>query len=193
MRIESLNDETDEKLMKAVAGKNTGALRELMRRHEARVRRLAFRFTGCDEAASELVQDVFFKIYISAGSYSPQARFTTWLYRITANHCLNYIRDSRLNPLQKHNQPIDEAEHALADDSDRCSQLAGLEKKEQAAQIRMAVDSLPERQRMAILLLRFEELSYRDAASALDCSVSALEALVHRGIETLKKQLSDSV
>jgi RNA polymerase sigma-70 factor (ECF subfamily) len=193
MTRELLQEETDEALMKAVAGKDTGALRELMRRHEARVRRLAYRYTGSDDAAGELVQDIFFKVYTSAGSYSPQARFTTWLYRITANHCLNYLRDSRLNPLQQHNQPIDEAGHVLAGDCGRDSQLAGLEKKEQAARVRKAVDGLPERQRMAILLLRFEELSYRDAASALGCSVSALEALVHRGFETLKKQLSDSV
>ena len=192
MRPESLHEETDEKLMIAVAGKHTGALRELMRRHEARVRRLAFRFTGSDDAACELVQDVFFKVYTSAASYSPQALFTTWLYRITANHCLNYIRDRRRDPLQQRNQPIDEAGHALADNCGREGQLTGLEKKEEAARVRSAVDSLPERQRMAILLLRFEELSYRDAASALDCSVSALEALVHRGLETLKKQLSDS-
>ncbi|MBN2107519.1 MAG: RNA polymerase sigma factor [Deltaproteobacteria bacterium] len=193
MRLESLHEETDEKLMKAVAGKHTGALRELMRRHEARVRRLAFRFTGSDDAACELVQDVFFKVYTSAASYSPQARFTTWLYRITANHCLNYIRDSRREPLQQRNQPIDEAGHGLTDDCAMEGQLTCLEKKEQAARVRSAVDGLPERQRMAILLLRFEELSYRDAASALNCSVSALEALVHRGLETLKKQLSDSV
>lgn len=193
MTRELLHEETDETLMKAVAGKDTGALRELMRRHEARVRRLAYRYTGSDDAAGELVQDIFFKVYTSAASYSPQARFTTWLYRITANHCLNYLRDSRRNPLLQRNQPIDEAGHALANYSATAGQLAGLEKKEQAARVRMAVDSLPERQRMAILLLRFEELSYRDAAAALGCSVSALEAMVHRGLETLKKQLSDSV
>jgi RNA polymerase sigma-70 factor, ECF subfamily len=193
MRLASLHEETDEKLMIAVAGKHTGALRELMRRHEARVRRLAFRFTGSDDAACELVQDVFFKVYTSAASYRPQALFTTWLYRITANHCLNYIRNSRRDPLQQRNQQIDEAGHALTDNSGSEGQLTGLEKKEEAARVRSAVDSLPERQRMAILLLRFEELSYRDAASVLDCSISALEALVHRGLETLKKQLSDSV
>ena len=107
MTRELLQEETDEALMKAVAGKDTGALRELMRRHEARVRRLAYRYTGSDDASGELVQDIFFKVYTSAGSYSPQARFTTWLYRITANHCLNYLRDCRLNPLQQHNQPIE--------------------------------------------------------------------------------------
>ena len=192
MKCELLHEDSDETLMKAVACKDTGALRELMRRHEARVRRVAYRYTGSDDAACELVQDIFFKIYTAAGSYSPQARFTTWLYRITANHCLNYIRDSRQNPVQQFTQPIDESGHALADDAATAGQLASLEKEERAVRLRKAVDSLPERQRMAILLLRFEELSYRDAAAALDCSVSALEALVHRGLETLKKELSDS-
>ena len=193
MKCELLHEDSDETLMKAVACKDTGALRELMRRHEARVRRVAYRYTGSDDAACELVQDIFFKIYTAAGSYSPQARFTTWLYRITANHCLNYIRDSRENPVQQITQPIDESGHALADDAVTAGQLASLEKEERAVRLRKAVDSLPERQRMAILLLRFEELSYRDAAAALDCSVSALEALVHRGLETLKKELSDSM
>jgi RNA polymerase sigma-70 factor, ECF subfamily len=192
MKFELLHEETDETLMKAVAGKHTGAFRELMRRHEARVRRVAYRYTGSDDAACELVQDIFFKVYTVAASYSPQAKFTTWLYRITANHCLNYMRDSRREPVQQLTQPIDESAHALADEVTTAGQLEGLEKKEQAARVRKAVDNLPERQRMAILLLRFEELSYREAAAALDCSVSALEALVHRGLETLKKELLDS-
>jgi DNA-directed RNA polymerase specialized sigma24 family protein len=64
MDRELLNEETDETLMKAVAGKHTGALREIMRRHEARVRRLAFRYPGSDDAAAELVQDIFFLIPI---------------------------------------------------------------------------------------------------------------------------------
>ena len=182
--------ETDEVLMKAVARKDRSALRELMLRHEARVRRLTYRFTGSDDAAAELVQDVFFKVYTAAGSYSPQARFTTWLYRITANHCLNYIRGSRNNPLQQLAEPLEEAGPKAAA-ATFGTQLSALEKNEQALQVRQAVDCLPERQRLAILLLRFEELSYRDAAAALNCSISALEALVHRGLETLKKQLSD--
>ena len=193
MKYALLREEADETLMKALACKDTGALRELMRRHEARVRRLVFRYTGSQDAACELVQDIFFKIYTSAGAYSPQARFTTWLYRITVNQCINYTRDSRRDPLQQHNQPIDEAGYALADTSAKAGQLAGLEKKELSARVKKAIDSLPERQRMAILLLRFEDMSYRDAAAALDCSVSALEALVHRGLETLKKDLSDSL
>lgn len=183
-----MHAETDESLMKFIARKDRAALRELMRRHEARVRRLTYRFTGSDDAAAELVQDVFFKVYTAAGSYSPKARFTTWLYRITANHCLNYIRGSRNNPVQQLAAPLEAAEARAAT---AATQLSVLEKDEQALRVRQAVDSLPERQRLAILLLRFEELSYRDAAEALSCSVSALEALVHRGLETLKKQLSD--
>ena len=182
--------ETDEVLMKAVARKDRSALRELMLRHEARVRRLTYRFTGSDDAAAELVQDVFFKVYTAAGSYSPQARFTTWLYRITANHCLNYIRGSRNNPLQQLAEPLEETGPKAAAVTFG-TQLSALEKNEQARRVRQAVDSLPERQRLAILLLRFEDMSYRDAAAALNCSISALEALVHRGLETLKKQLSD--
>jgi RNA polymerase sigma-70 factor, ECF subfamily len=185
-----LHAETDEELMKAVARKDRSALHELMRRHEARVRRLACRFTGSDDAAAELVQDVFFKIYTAAASYSPQARFTTWLYRITANHCLNYIRCSRTNPLQQLADPLEDTGPKAAAATSG-TQLSALEKNEQALRVRQAVDSLPERQRLAILLLRFEDMSYREAADALSCSVSALEALAHRGFETLKKQLAD--
>jgi RNA polymerase sigma-70 factor (ECF subfamily) len=157
-----------------------------MRRHEARVRRLAFRYTGSDDAARELVQDIFFKIYTSAASYSPQARFTTWLYRITANHCLNYVRSTKNSPAQQLGEPLEDFRIA---GNDR-SQLESIEKSEQAELVRRAVDSLPERQRLAILLLRFEELSYKEAAQAMGCSLSALEALVHRACETLKQKLS---
>ncbi len=184
-----MQPETDESLMKAVARKDTSALRELMRRHEARVRRLACRFAGSDAAAADLVQEVFFKVYTSAGSYRPKARFTTWLYRITANHCLNYIRSSKKNPLQQLADPLEEA-GPKAPVATAGTQLSDLEKKERALLVRQAVDSLPERQRMAILLLRFEGMTYREAAQALSCSVSALEALVYRGFETLKKRLA---
>ena len=104
-----MQDQTDELLMKAVAGKDRGAFQELMRRHEARVRRLAFRFTGSDDAAADLAQDIFFKVYTSAASYRPTARFTTWLFRIVANHCLNYTRGSRINPLLRLADPLDAA------------------------------------------------------------------------------------
>jgi RNA polymerase sigma-70 factor (ECF subfamily) len=175
--------------MKYIARKDRAALRELMRRHEQRVRRIAFRYTGSDDAASELVQDVFFKVYTSAGSYSPRARFTTWLYRITANHCLNFLRNAKKNPLQNAACELEgPAEPACAP----APQLAALEKNEVSEQVARAMSCLPERQRLAILLLRFEELPYREAAEALGCSVSALEALVHRGFETLKKQLLPS-
>jgi RNA polymerase sigma-70 factor, ECF subfamily len=129
-------------------------------------------------------------VYTAAALYRPQAKFTTWLYRITANQCLNYIRNRRNNPLQQSTQPFEEGSAARALHEPGETQLSALEKTERSARVREAVDSLPERQRMAILLLRFEELSYRDAAAALDCSVSALEALVHRGLETLRKKLS---
>lgn len=185
-----MHAETDEALMKAVARKERQALRELMRRHEARVRRLACRYTGSDDAAAEVTQDVFFKVYTAAPGYSPRARFTTWLYRITVNHCLNYLRGSKTSPVQQLAEPLEEA-GPMASDGAPGGQLEALEKSEQARRVRQAVDRLPERQRMAILLLRFEEMSYRDAADALGCSVSALEALVQRGLQTLKRQLAD--
>ncbi|MCX8043615.1 MAG: sigma-70 family RNA polymerase sigma factor, partial [Desulfobacterota bacterium] len=117
--------------------------------------------------------------------YTPDAQVFTWLYRIAANHCLNFIRDRK-------NQPLAQAlpQDAAFDTPVHGCQFDRLEHEERAQAVRQAIDRLPKRQRMALLLLRFEGMSYRDIAQVLGCSVGAVESLVARGMASLKEYLA---
>jgi len=181
---------TDAELMKAVAQKDRDAFREIMQRYQTRVYRLAYRFTGSRDSAAELVQDIFFKLYLAAPRYKPEARFFTWLYRIAANHCLNYKRELKTSPLQQKIETPEPYRGLAADHESPGTQLDLLEGQERARAVRQALDRLPERQRMALMLLRFEDCSYREIAQTLECSVAAVESLIHRAMEALKNHLS---
>ena len=177
---------TDAELIKAAAGKDKDAFRILMQKYQGRIYRVAYRYTGDSEAAKELTQDIFFKVYRAAPSYSPDARFFTWLYRIAANHCINYVRKRSRDPLHMKDRYGDGATSAES----AGNQQDELESRERASRVRAALDRLPERQKAALVLLRFEGLSYREIAGVLGCSVPAVESLVHRGMQALKKKLS---
>jgi RNA polymerase sigma-70 factor, ECF subfamily len=157
------------------------------------VYKLVFRFTGNGEAAQELTQEIFFKVYTSINSYSPDAQFFTWLYRIATNHCLNYVRSAKSNPLQHAVDDLDGKKSNVSDLREHLTQLDMLVHEEKSSIVRSALDRLPDRQRMAIVLLRFDGLSYREIAQTLQCSVGAVESLVHRGMETLKQYLAHYV
>jgi RNA polymerase sigma-70 factor (ECF subfamily) len=186
---ERLSALSDDELLRAVAERDTNAFTELMGRHQGRVFRLAYRYTGERETARDLTQDIFVKVFKAAKDYVPEARFLTWLYRIMTNHCLNYVRGRRRDLLT---QSMDQAAEGPQDNvmpGMPAGQLDSLARRERAQAVRKALDSLPQRQKMAIVLLRYDGLRYREIGEALGCSLSAVEALVHRGMEALKERL----
>ena len=142
--------------------------------------------------AEDLAQNVFLQAWKSRARYRQTAKFSTWLFTIARNLCLNEIRRRSRHPAES----IEEA-HAEHDDQPRqqyedTSQVAPPEKLlhgELARKIEEALAELPENQRTAILLCRQDELSYEEIAEVLDCSLSATKSLIHRGRETLKEQL----
>ena len=184
---------TDSELMKAVAEKDKDAFKQLMSRYQQRVYKLVYRFTGDGEMAQELTQDIFFKVFKAAKAYSPEAQFFTWLYRIVTNHCINFTRKIQRDPLYKSVNSMDEKSTAVSTHNGFSSQLEILEGEEMALFVRRALDTLAERQRMAIMLLRFEDLTYKEIAKVLGCSVAAVESLIFRGMESLKKRLSEII
>ncbi|MGD0251460.1 MAG: sigma-70 family RNA polymerase sigma factor, partial [Verrucomicrobiota bacterium] len=142
--------------------------------------------------AEDLAQNVFLQVYKSRSRYQRTAKFSTWLFTIARNLCLNELRRRSRHPAES----IEEA-HAEHEDRPRQqyedkSQIAPPEKLlhgELAQKIEEALAGLPENQRTAILLCRQEDLSYEEIAEILDCSLSATKSLIHRGRETLKEKL----
>ena len=142
--------------------------------------------------AEDLSQEVFLRVYRSRASYSADAKFTTWLYRIATNLAVNHARDTR------HERPentlrLDEPDKEtgttpdLADDS--LSAEEQILKRERLAAIRSVVNALPERQRMAVIMHKYQQMDYKEIAGALKLSESATKSLLFRAYETLREQL----
>lgn len=172
----------DVALMVAFAKGREDAFVELYQRHRDRVVRFTRRMLGDQARAEEAAQDVFLKLYRARASYQPKSRFSTFLYRIATNHCLNL--HARI-------------ERKLVDRSGQVEQHGGragdqhgaLAQKELRELLAVALGKLPERQRAALLLVHYEGLSYREAAEAIDVSESALKSLIHRARSAMMAEL----
>jgi RNA polymerase sigma-70 factor (ECF subfamily) len=146
-----------------------------------------------DEAESEdLAQNVFLQVYKSRQRYVQTAKFSTWLFTIARNLCLNEIRRRSRHPAESleenHNEHEDQPQRQYEDKS-AALPVENVLQGELAGKIEEALGELPEAQRTAILLCRQEELSYEEIAKILGCSLSATKSLIHRGRETLKERL----
>ena len=155
-----------------------------------------YRMCHNPSTAEELAQEVFLRVYRSRTSYEPSAKFTTWLYRIATNLAVNHARDTR------HERPentlrLDEPDQEtgntpdLADDS--LSAEEQILKRERLAAIRGVVNALPERQRVAVIMHKYQQMDYRQIAGVLKLSESATKSLLYRAYETLREQLKEFV
>jgi RNA polymerase sigma-70 factor (ECF subfamily) len=155
-----------------------------------------YRLCHNPSTAEELAQEVFLRVYRARASYEPSAKFTTWLYRIATNLAVNHARDTR------HERPeqtlrLDEPDREtgttpdLPDDSPSAEER--ILKRERLAAIRGKVNALPERQRLAVIMHKFQQMDYREIAGVLKLSESATKSLLFRAYETLREQLREFV
>jgi RNA polymerase sigma-70 factor (ECF subfamily) len=146
-----------------------------------------------DEAeAEDLAQNVFLQVYKSRSRYKQTAKFSTWLFTIARNLCLNELRRRSRHPAESLEETHPENEDQPQRQYEDKSHVAAPDKLlhgELAQKIDEALEELPENQRSAILLCRQEDLSYEQIAKILRCSLSATKSLIHRGRETLKEKL----
>jgi len=186
-------DITNEDLMARIAEGDEYAFQILVDRHQTSVLNLIYRFIGDRTQAKDLAQEVFIKVWQAAKSYKPEAKFTTWIYRITANLCFNELKSSRRKKWFQFVRP--DADHETRTEEDLPDSSPSAEDlllaKERTRQIADALQSLPENQRMALILKRYDDLSYGEIAQVLGCSIPAVESLLFRAKGTLQKKLKN--
>ena len=168
--------------MVALARGDMDALGQLVRRHQDKALALAYRLLGRWDLAEDIAQEAFLRVHRAAKRYRPDAKFTTWLYRIVVNLCLDQKRRAKLAPAALGDQG---PEPSVAPAADR------LEARERAERVRCALDALPERQRTAVVLHRYQGLSHREVAEATGWSESAVESLLVRAYARLRQELAD--
>ncbi len=187
-------NDSDVALMVRVRDGDTDAFRELVERYQRTVINTIHRAIGDAWEAEDLAQRVFLQVYRSAKRYQPTAKFTTWLFTITRNTILNeHRRRSRhaaesLEALQEPRDP--ESAGWQAPDKTAPDPAQEVIERELKEKIMEAVRELPEAQRTAVILCRYEGLSYEEIAQVLGCSVSATKSLLHRARLTLKEKLA---
>jgi len=186
------NLDPDAALMLRVKEGDTGAFTELVEKYKQPVMNLVYRTVHDATEAEDLAQNVFVQVFKSAPRYKSTAKFSTWLFTIARNLCLNEIRRRSRHPTESLDTPHPEQEdqplHQF-EDKKTASPPETLLHGELARKIDDALADLPENQRSAVLLCRQEDLSYEEIAEILGCSVSATKSLIHQGRETLKERL----
>lgn len=183
--MEPRGGDPDVQLMLRLQAGDGAALGELLRRNAARVLSLAFRYLGDRAQAEDVVQETFLKLYQARDRYRPDAPFGAYLLRIATNVCLSQLRKKRVHSLD-----ADDGERG-GDPADPVAVAPGqaMADEELAARVRDAVQQLPDRQRMAILLNKFEGLDYQQVAEQLGLTVPATKSLLHRARMALKDLL----
>jgi RNA polymerase sigma-70 factor, ECF subfamily len=184
----------DVRLMLKVRDGNAAAYEELVHRHQDRLHHVLENLVRDHELAKDLAQEVFLRVFKARARYEPGAKFSTWLYTIANNVALNAKRDnSRRKEVQV--EAYSSGEHAvmpmerLAVASSGSMPARRMEKSEQAQIVMKAIDSLNDRQRMAILLSKFEGMGYADIAEAMGLSAQAVKSLLSRARVNLKLAL----
>jgi RNA polymerase sigma-70 factor (ECF subfamily) len=180
-----------EDLMARIAKGDEDAFEILVNRHQISVLNLIYRFIGDRTQAKDLAQEVFLRVWQSAKSYEPKAKFTTWIYRVTTNLCLNELKSARRRKWFSFHRSDEDNENTIeetfSDGSPTAEDL--LLARERSRQITDALQSLPDNQRMALILKRYGDLSYHEIAQVLGCSVPAVESLLVRAKRNLQEKL----
>jgi RNA polymerase sigma-70 factor, ECF subfamily len=185
--------ERDAELMLRVKEGDDASFALLLERHRNPVVHYLYRMVQNQAIAEELAQEVFLRVYRSRTSYEATAKFTTWLFRIATHLALNWIRDARN---EKGQESLDQESPYLAvrQVPDRKKNVEErLLYQVRLEEVRRAIQALPEKQRAAVLMHKYQELGYAQIAKVLGCSKSAVKSLLFRAYETLRGRLADLV
>ena len=188
---------TDVQLMLDVKAGDEESFALLLRKYRTPLVNFLYRMVRDTAVAEDLAQEVFLRVYRARKEYAPSAKFTTWMFRIATNLALNSVRDNRHRQTEiSMDQTVDVGEDErrpmeLPDRAPNVEQV--LVARTRAEIVLRAVHALPEKQRAAVLLHKYQELDYGEIARVLDCSESALKSLLFRAYETLRVELASLV
>ncbi len=171
--------DSDAFLLQAAGQGDLASFSRIVDRHQTWAWRVAYRFTGYEEDASDIVQEAFLRLFDASGRYRPKAKFRTYFYRIITRLCLD--RAKKKQPLLL--ETIPDTPDSSPDATDT------MMRQETAIAVRAALDALPPNQRLAIVLRYYENLGYEDIASAMETTTKAVERLLARGRERLRDVL----
>ena len=180
----------DAELMLRVKEGDGASFAVLLDKHRLSVVHFLYRMVQNHPVAEELAQEVFLRVYRSRSTYEPTAKFTTWLFRIATHLALNALRDGKNERLQERLDD-DSSDMPVRQISDsRPSVEQSLVHQARLDEVRRAVATLPEKQRAAVLMHKYEEMEYSQIAKVLSCSESAVKSLLFRAYETLRARLA---
>ena len=191
-----LDPKSDAAIMLRVAEGDEAGFNYLAEKYHRPMIHFLYRMVGNQAVAEELAQEVFLRVYRARSSYRAEARFTTWLYRIATNLAVNHARDTRHERAAQTvylDQPDEETGTTpdVADDEPTAEQQ--MLRDERMAAIRRHVMALPERQRMAVLMHKYQGMDYRQIGDVLKLSESATKSLLFRAYQTLRDKLKDFI
>ena len=187
---------TDAEVMLRVKTGDDSAFTFLVQKYRRQIIGFMYRMCHNPAAAEDLAQEVFLRVYRSRGSYEASAKFNTWLSRIATNLAVNHARDTR------HERPentlrLDEPDQETGTTPDLADRSLTAEERmlfqERLAVIRQRVQALPERQRLAVIMHKYQQMDYREIAEIMKLSESATKSLLFRAYETLRMQLKELV
>ena len=180
----------DAELMLRVKEGDDASFGVLLGKHRSSVVHFLYRMVQNHAVAEELAQEVFLRVYRSRSTYEPTARFTTWLFRIATHLALNALRDAK-NERSQERLDDDTGDLPVRQVSDRRPSVEqSMVYQAKLDEIRRAIMALPEKQRAAVLMHKYEEMEYSQIARVLSCSESAVKSLLFRAYETLRARLA---
>ena len=185
--------DTDIDLMLRVKNGDDGAFSQLLKRYYNKILNYVYKYTNNRETSEDLTQEIFMRVYRSANSYEPEAKFSTWLYKIATNLCLTEVTSKS----KKKSASLDEIQENIGslEDIKSIDQSDIRYRVEIKSIIHNTMEELSDNEKSALILCKYEQLSYDEVAELLDCTVGAVKTYVYRGrmklIEKLKPLLGD--
>ena len=180
---------SDEELVARATGGDLESFNQLVGRWERPIYALAYRTLGREEDARDVVQEAFLRAFRGLKGFKGQAKFSSWLYRITLNLCRDWMRKARRAPMIQVPESEDGLDMAEQMPSTAESVEDLVERSQMSAAVAKAMAELPEEQRIAIVMKEYHGLTFQEIADALDCPLSTVKTRLYQGLSVLRRRL----